>query len=330
MATKIATGDGDLKTAIETILVQAGWSQDAIGTCELDPPRNYTWITYKSTGESGAEDLCLGLAYINPEPGGAYEDYRGLQLYMMEDSPPSGCCITPWAVGGISGTVPDCATGASRGIPTIPLGPGDDDDGALGRYWLTCDKDALVIIARVDLDTSNYQPGYVGLLSRYQPPASDCRPALVIAGGPWAALSNGCYGGNWPFSQGSCPQSADMIHLRSLADTGWQTFKNTTTGYPQPGPSANYLAVSKYMNRCNQPWGLGGGRSLMPISVAPGYDPSGEGMRGRFRNIWHVSNLGLEEEAILTVGGNDYKVFPPPEQYGPVDDTLWIAIRWYE
>lgn len=68
----------------------------------------------------------------------------------------------------------------------------------------------------------------------------------------------------------------------------------------------------------------------MPISVAPGYDPSGEGMRGRFRNIWHVSNLGLEEEAILTVGGNDYKVFPPPEQYGPVDDTLWIAIRWYE
>lgn len=72
MAVQISSGDGDLKTAIESLLVAVGWTQDASGVCVLGGGRDYEWVTYKSDGESGAEDLTLGLAYLNPDPGGSF------------------------------------------------------------------------------------------------------------------------------------------------------------------------------------------------------------------------------------------------------------------
>lgn len=334
---------------MHSALLAAGWTWDSwgkcvVGTTETIPPFPILWFwrTWASTGESGLEDLKIGMSFQSPGQPASYPDSDNIQFFSLTTSVEQGCCIfqdvSPPPMTPAEGMVPgnlDLPKGMVPGWAGAPLSP---VTGAEGTYWIACDKDALALVLKYNAGQYYYQPAYAGLLNRFRPLENDVNPVFLTGGLDYDGNLDACCDGRWPFAETVAAQYArpENIWLRNTEGTDWKGYHRMAFGYPCPANGTNYMSVTCFSNRRNQPYLLGGGRSLMPISVAPSDDGSvsgipREGLRGQLKHVWHVSKYGVAAEDSVNVMGNDYMMFPRvSSDYSGDQDDLWLAMRWYD
>lgn len=327
--TGTVTGVQAATTAIRDFLVNTvGWRSEGSGALD-----GRTYYGVGSPGEAGTKTMHLGLyprretsvkASIQVWPARSYN--AACAFNTQPDGPQDGTCGIAW-----------CALRKGYfSIPSIPC----TGDGTI-TWWCYADKDTVVVILKSD---TYYHAGYFGLLESYGHPECDLHP-MVALGGQCFNLTELCYNcaRYWPFGQNgnqaspnSWVRGVERVWFQCPPSPVWHcgdgccwrgvngVTRLTTT-------LCNTLIMGVHFNAPNNPWGMGGGRTLTPIMVGMQQQET-RGMRGAMRHVFHVSNVGLAAEAVITVGGNDYRVFPPVTVDGTggvIDTGRWIAVRNY-
>ena len=85
------------------------------------------------------------------------------------------------------------------------------------------------------------------------------------------------------------------------------------------------LSMGELCANDHSPSSFGGGYYLQPLFIATEDD----GMRGYLKYAYQVPKWSLNPEEVITVGGDDYIVFPNTASYGSNLNERWVAIRNY-
>jgi len=318
MAYKFTSGSvtslSSLFDALDSFLLGTlGWTLAHSGT-EMGGP----FKIYHSTGESGSEDIYIGVykyRYNSELCGFQFAGYTGVNTgnNSFDDQPGSWCASA------------NCAYCQFDGFPGIPL----LDNGTTMKYWFFGDLDYFFIV--VKLAGGNYVNAYAGLMLRHF--SNDVYPCVVLGSTrTFTRFEWGCTCCYWCWYQNplpyrkytyECQERCAIGYQRNTDNSGWCGRLVTSiygTHYSKQclGPTnLVYLLYNLYSSRSH-------GFLLSPIYVDVWYT----GPRGELKYIYHVQPGTLPSESVVHVGGDPYIVFNwVSSEYNA---RMQIAVRYYE
>lgn len=302
-STGTATNVADLVAKTEAFLrVTLGW-----GTMKSGSENGIPWHVMSSIGELGTEGIHLG---ISGEVRTTALAGFVVWLYTGYDA---GCdfCNQPGAIC--------CGGSMDPGYCAWAYLPGFPMEDSPTTYWFFGDKDMFIVVTKTG---SRYHMMYTGLVERFNEACDDCYPIGAFGSSGYFIITGKCADeDSCAFPFGISVGSTRWYWMRDRADASWiesYGFRTMTSG------STCLLAMGMYQNLEGSPSAYGGGSFLAPMPI----ETSGDAMRGCLKYAYQIPNYGLSPEEVISVGGNDYIVFP--DTCSPVAQRKrWVAIRNY-
>jgi len=307
-----------------------GWSIVHSGYEFTDKP----WRIYHSTGESGGEDIYIGVLCTWRDSLVAWLQFNGYTGVNTSSNSfvnqPGSVCCSPSSLCCIYGPLP-----SHRSV----------DDGSTIYYWFFGDKDCVIIVTKFHY--GYYGISYLGLPHRFWDSTVDQNP-LLLAGSAkmidpiyepryhlWSCVCNPEYGYKCehfrpvPYRYGIGTNEATG-YLMCPDKSGWRGYSiranyATERMYTSSRYDCWVWTIGSGVYLVSEPRGAhsirSGGMVLMPIYVV-----ADKQTRGILKHIYYTDPGSLPTESITYVAGDPYIIFNKDQ----VGDPAKVAIRFYE
>jgi len=298
-----------------------GWSVVHSGYEFTDRP----WRIYHSSGESGGEDIYVGvlctwrnslIAWLQ------FNGYTGVNTSSSSfvDQPGSVCC-SPSSSCCIYGALP-----SHRSI----------DDGSTIHYWFFGDKDCIIVVTKFHY--GYYGISYLGLPIRFWDSTVDQNPIVLAGSADMAGYSS--------YSCSYCCDCYKRYHFRPIPyrcgnlSAGAKGYIMCPDGSGWCGSyiHANWCCRCIYSKGECHLWIIGSDMRLVTetygtcstrssgLVLMPIYVVVNKQTRGILKHIYYTKPGSLPSETVTYVAGDPYIIFNK-DQAG-ADAT--VAIRYYE
>ena len=309
-----------------------GWSVVHSGYEFTDRP----WRIYHSSGESGGEDIYVGVLCTWHDPLVAWLQFNGYtgvntSSDSFVDQPGSVCC-TP---------------GTGNHVFRWFASHRSIDDGTTITYWFFGDKDCFIIVTKFHY--GYYGISYVGLPHRFWSSSVDQCPLLLAGSAEMGSCGWGSYSTyGFPLSCACCSSYYKCCHFRPVpyrANVWCSRGANSylmcpdKSGWYGRGAGTNYRQTIYTAGHCDCClWGIGSGIYLVHeprgthssrsdgMVLMPIYVVANKQTRGILKHIYYTDPGSLPSESITYVAGDPYIIFNK-DQAGA---DAKVAIRFYE
>lgn len=300
-ATGSANDEEEFLTKLRNFMVTTlGWSEIGTGT-----EGGHSYKILSSTGESGTEPIFLGLYATYKDT----TDLATIQFNAYTGFCSAACGFVCQCCSICHGTACNPVQEGWLGLAGLVMSHG----AASTTYWFYGDKDCVIIITK----TGDYYHGaYLGLVDRFLAEANDQYPMYLAGTAHWCPNYCGydTIIQSWPFAMSG---NFAPRWIRDRACTTWCCSRYVCCKIT----GSAYIAYSLLKNEDQQPSVFGGEYSLDPLHVT-----MADGMRGPMKYVYAIGYGGLVAGSVISVGGNNYKVFP---NLLGIDSNRWVAIRDY-